>query len=119
MIIRVFVVNFPPSSSPQVFFVCLFRSKGIFGGNDDRNGYLFISYEGIVRRRHFVCLSFLRSTLAKKCAFVSSEMAQFVLKIAHLAISMEPTPLLEKVSSYGLLPRLWLLEIYIVLLKLR
>ena len=33
---------------------------------------------------------------------------QFVLKIAHLAISMEPTPLLEKVSSHGLLPRLWL-----------
>ena len=106
MIISVFVVNFPPSSSPQVFlFVCLFRSKGIFvarhfrhffvtgfvkitlttvfkitftvltfrvivkkvllkvlpqvrGGNDDRNGYLFISYEGIVRRRRFVCLSF-------------------------------------------------------------
>ena len=26
-----------------------------------------------------------------------------------LAISMEATPLLEKVSTYGLLPRLWLL----------
>ena len=34
-----------------------------------------------------------------------------LLKITHLAISMEPIPLLEnlKVSSYGLLPRLWLL----------
>ena len=26
-------------------------------------------------------------------------------EIAHLTISIEPTPLLEKVSSYGLLPR--------------
>ena len=33
---------------------------------------------------------------------VSHEMTQFVLKIAHLAILMEPIPLLEKVSSYGL-----------------
>ena len=31
MIISVFVINFPPSSSPQVFlFVCLFCPKGIF-----------------------------------------------------------------------------------------
>ena len=48
----------------------------------------------------------------KKCARVSHGMAQFVLKVAHLAISMEPTPLLEKVSTYGLLPRLWLLMVY-------
>ena len=33
---------------------------------------------------------------------LSHEMAQFVLKIAHLAILMEAIPLLEKVSSYGL-----------------
>ena len=36
----------------------------------------------------------------KKCARVSHGMAQLVLKVAHLAISMEPTLLLEKVSSY-------------------
>ena len=42
-------------------------------------------------------------------ARVSHEMAQFMLKIAHLVILMEPTRLLEKVSSYGLLPRIWLL----------
>ena len=30
----------------------------------------------------------------KKCTRVSHEMAQFVLIIAHLPISMEPTPLL-------------------------
>lgn len=44
--------------------------------------------------------------LEAKCTRVSHEM---VLKIARLAISMEPTRLLEKVSSYSLLPRLWLL----------
>ena len=33
---------------------------------------------------------------------VSQEMTQFVLKIAHLATLMEPIPLLEKVSGYGL-----------------
>ena len=33
---------------------------------------------------------------------VSQEMTQFVLKIAHLATLIEPIPLLEKVSSYGL-----------------
>ena len=30
LIISVFVVNFPPSSSLQVFFASLFRPKGIF-----------------------------------------------------------------------------------------
>ena len=61
---------------------------------------LFNSYGGNFRR-HFGCLSFARRP-HKKCA-------QFVLKLAHLAISMAPIPLLEKVSSYGLLPLLWLL----------
>ena len=46
----------------------------------------------------------LGGALAEKCTRVSHEV---VLKIARLAISMEPTPLLEKVSSYSLLPRLW------------
>ena len=58
---------------------------------------------------YFVCLSFARRH-RKKCARVSHKMARFVLKIAHLAFSMEPTQLLRKVSSYGLLPRLWLLK---------
>ena len=39
----------------------------------------------------------LRGVLEKKFARLSYEMAQFVLKIAHLAISIEPTLLLEKV----------------------
>ena len=56
----------------------------------------------------FVSLSFAL-IYSKKCARVSREMAQFVLKIPHLSISIEPTPLLEKVCSYGLLPRSWLL----------
>ena len=51
----------------------------------------------------------LRGAIAKN-ARVSHKMARFVLKIAHLAFSMEPTQLLRKVSSYGLLPRLWLLK---------
>ena len=73
------------------------------GGNDDRN-----QITEVIFLRHFVCLFFARRP-RKKCLRVSHEMVQFVLKIAHLAISMEPTPLLEKVSSHGLLPRLWLL----------
>ena len=48
----------------------------------------------------------LRGALAEKRARVSNEMGQFVLKVAHLAILLEPTPSLEKVTSYGLLPRL-------------
>ena len=53
-------------------------------------------------RRHFVSSSFaLRPR--KKCARVSHEMAQsqLELKIAHLANSMNSTPLLEKISSFG------------------
>ena len=64
----------------------------------------FTSSAGIFWR-HFVCLSFGRRP-RKKCTRVSHEV---VLKIARLAISMEPTPLLEKVSSYSLLTLLWLL----------
>ena len=40
---------------------------------------------------------------------MSPEMEQFALKIAHLAILMDPNPLLEKVCTCGLLPLLWLL----------
>ena len=47
----------------------------------------------------------LDGTLAKKCARESHEMAQTMLKIAHL-MAMIYNPSLEKVSSYGLLPRL-------------
>ena len=53
-------------------------------------------------RRHFVCV-FFAPRFRKNCARISYELAQFVLKIAHLTILMEPTPLLKKASSYGLL----------------
>ena len=56
---------------------------------------LFIFYGGNFLR-HFVYLLFPRA-LAKNTR-LSHEMTQFVLKIAHLAISMKPTPLLEEVS---------------------
>ena len=59
-------------------------------------------------RRHFVCSYFARRP-REKYARLSHGLTQVVAKKAHLAISMEPTPLLEKVSSCGLLPRLWLL----------
>ena len=42
----------------------------------------------------------LRGALAKNARV--ARVAKFVLKIAHLAILMEPIPLLEKVSGYGL-----------------
>ena len=71
---------------------------------------LFNSYTGNFRR-HFDCLSFARRPRKKKCARVSHEMTQFVLKIALLAISMQPTPF----PSYGLLPRLWLLVLMNIL----
>ena len=59
-------------------------------------------------RRHLVWVFFARRP-RKNCARVPHEMAHFELQIAHLTISMEPTALLAKVSSYGLLPRLWVL----------
>ena len=53
---------------------------------------LIISYRGIFRRR-CVCLSFARRP-CKQCSRVSHEMVQSVLlKITHLAISMEPIQL--------------------------
>jgi len=64
--------------------------------------------QGNTAGHHFVCSSFARRP-RKKYARVSHGLTQVVPKIAHLAISMEPTPLLEKVCSCGLLPRLWLL----------
>ena len=53
-------------------------------------------------RRHFVSSS-LALRPRKKCARVSHEMAQsqLVLKIAHLANSLNSTPLLENISSFG------------------
>ena len=71
------------------------------GGNDERNGN-YSSPAEVISDAIFVRP--LRGALAR----VTRD-AQSVLKIAQLAISMEPTPLLEKISSYGLLPRLWLL----------
>ena len=45
------------------------------------------------------CLFILCAVPSQKNARASHEMAQFVLKIALFAISMEPTPLLEKVPT--------------------
>ena len=59
-------------------------------------------YIHLLRRQFPTCCLSFRQRPRKKCARVSHEMAKFVLKIAHLAILMEPIPLLEKVSSYGL-----------------
>ena len=79
----------------------------IRGGNDDRNGIYSSPTEVISDAISFV--NPLHDALAKKCARESHEMAKTVLKIAHLMammyISMKPTPSMEKVSSYGLLPR--------------
>ena len=50
------------------------------------------------------CLFILCAVPSQKNARASHEIAQFVLKIAHFAISMEPTPLLEKVPSYSSYP---------------
>ena len=71
------------------------------GGNDERNG-IYSSPTEVISDAIFVRP--LRGALARV-----TRVAQSVLKIAQLAISMEPTPLLEKISSYGLLPRSWLL----------
>ena len=80
------------------------------GGNDDRNGIYSTPIQVI---SDAILTAYpLRGALAKKkCARVSHEMTQFVLKIALLAISMQPTPF----PSYGLLPRLWLLVLMNIL----
>ena len=80
--------------------------------------YIFSSPTEVISN----AISFLNPfhcAVAKKCARESHEMAQNVLKIVHLMamiyISMRSAPSLEKVSSYGLLPRfiyLWLLVEY-------
>ena len=79
------------------------------GGNDDRNGINSSPTEVIFDAILFVYP--LRDAPAKNARAFSHEMAKFVLKMAHLGISMEPTQLLENFIqfSYGLLPRLWLL----------
>ena len=61
------------------------------GGNEERNG-IYSSPTEVISDAIFVYP--LRGTLAR----VKRD-AQFVLKIAQLAISMEPTSLLEKISS--------------------
>ena len=69
-------------------------------GNDDRDGIYSSPTE--VMSDTILFLHPLRGVLAKS-ARVSHEMAQsqLVLKIAHLANSMNSTPLLEKISSFG------------------
>ena len=71
-------------------------------GNDDRNG-IYLSPTEAMSDDTF-CLFILCAVPSQKNARASHEMAQFVLKIAHFAISMEPTPLLEKVPSYSSYP---------------
>ena len=86
------------------------------GGNDDRSG-IYSFPTKVLSDDDILFVYPLRGALAKKMRVrITRDGTIFAKK---MAISMEPTPLLEKVSSYGLLPRLWLLEIYIVLLKLR
>ena len=71
-------------------------------GNDDRNG-MYLSPTEAMSDDTF-CVFILCAVPSQKNARASHEMAQFVLKIAHFAISMEPTPLLEKVPSYSSYP---------------
>ena len=101
------VVKFPPSFLSQVFFVSSKQGYSYLkfkGGNVDRNGIYSSPTEVFSNAILFVYP--LRGAVAKKCARV---MAQFVLTIALLTISIEPAPLVDKVSSYSLLLRLWLL----------
>ena len=72
------------------------------GGNGDRNHMDFIH----LPRRLF---------LTPFCLFIIC--AARSQKIVHLTISMEPALLLEKLSSYGLLPWLWLLLMDITISK--
>ena len=97
MVINMIRIAFTQSSSYSELLSKWLSSRSCLkfrGGNDDSN---FL--------RHLVCLSFGRGPCSKMYAMSHEK----VLKIASLAISMEPTRLLEKVSSYSLLPRLWLL----------
>ena len=82
-----------------LLFLLTFRLK-FRGGNYDRNE-IYSSHTEVISDASILVVYPLRGALAKN-ARVSHKMAQFVLKIVHLAISMEPTPLLENVSSYGL-----------------
>ena len=109
IVINISRITFTVLVSSVIVKKVLFRSCHKFReGNDNRNGIYSSPTKVISDAILFVYLWRPR----KKCARVSHGMAQFVLKVAHLAISMEPTPLLEKVSTYGLLPRLWLLMVY-------
>ena len=65
------------------------------GSNDDRNAIYSCPTEVISDAILFGYPYFARPP-PKKWARVSHEIAQFVLKIAHFAISMEPTLLLDK-----------------------
>ena len=77
------------------------------GGNDNRNWIHLPPTEVISNAILFVYP--LYGALAKKARACHLRWRQFALKIAHLAIFMDPNPLLEKVCTCGLLPLLWLL----------
>ena len=72
-------------------------------GNNDRNGIYSTPIQVISDA--ILTVYPLRGALAKKkCARVSHKMTQFVLKIALLAIWMQPTPFLEKAQLRSLTP---------------
>jgi len=107
MVINIIRIAFTQSSSYSELLSKWLSSRSCLkfrGGNDDRNWIYSSPPEVISDAILFVYP--LGGALAEKCTRVSHKM---VLKIARLAISMESTPLLEKVSSCGLLTRLWLL----------
>ena len=70
-------------------------------------GNLLTACEGNFRR-NFSFVFFDRCP-RQNCARVTRDGAIGAKNSIFVTISMEPAPLLKKVSSYGLLPRLWLL----------
>ena len=68
----------------------------------------------LLRRKHptpFCLFNLFSSPSQKMRARVIRDDTFFKKKIAHLAILMKTTPLLEKISSCGLLSRLWILVV--------
>ena len=81
-----------------LLFLLTFRLK-FRGGNYDRSGIHSSPTKAISDSTRWL---FILYAAALQKMRVSHEMTQFALKIAHLAILMEPIRLQEKVSSYGL-----------------
>ena len=116
------LLTFPPSF-PCKFFL-LFVSFVQTGYRTASPAYGFVKNTLTVRRsritftvltfRDFLtqrfssrsCLKFRGSNCDRNGIYSSP--TEIISDAILLAISMEPTPLLEKVSSYGLLPLIWL-----------